>query len=92
MIPSNAVIGRGTNQSSVEMEGETVILDLSTGTYFGLKEVGTRIWQIIETPTEFSRICETICAEYEVEEATVHADVQRLLTDLADRSLVTVQA
>ena len=32
---------------SQEVSGETVLLDLQSENYFGLDEVGTRIWQLI---------------------------------------------
>jgi len=31
-----------------ELDGEAVILNLETGTYFGLDTVGTRIWQFCQ--------------------------------------------
>ena len=30
-----------------ELQGEAVLLDLKSATYFGLDQVGTRIWQLI---------------------------------------------
>jgi len=30
-----------------QLNCETVILDLDSGTYFGLDEVGTRVWQLL---------------------------------------------
>ena len=34
---------------SQELNGETVLLDLQGESYFGLNEVGTRIWQLIQS-------------------------------------------
>ena len=31
-----------------DLEGEAVILDLASGTYFGLNEVGTRVWRMVD--------------------------------------------
>ena len=33
---------------SQEVSGETVLLDLQSESYFGLDEVGTRIWQLLQ--------------------------------------------
>ena len=31
-----------------ELSGESVVLDLASGRYFGLNAVGTRVWQLIQ--------------------------------------------
>ena len=33
---------------SQEVNGETLLLDLEGESYFGLNEVGTRIWQLLQ--------------------------------------------
>ena len=38
------------DQMSSELAGEAVILDMESGTYFGLNEVGARVWSLIQEP------------------------------------------
>ena len=38
---------------SQEVNGETVLLDLEGECYFGLNEVGTRIWRVQDTQGSF---------------------------------------
>ena len=68
---------------------ETVILDLATGTYFGLDPVGTRMWQFIGEGRTMGEICEALLAEFEVTRETLELDVAALLEDLRSRGLVT---
>ena len=67
---------------------ETVILDLASGTYFGLDPVGARIWQLIGEGRTLAEICATMPEEYEVEREQLEADVLRLTTELAERGLI----
>lgn len=67
---------------------ETVLLDLESGTYFGLDGVGKRIWESIDkglTPRETAAV---IVSEYEVDEATAQADVIEFVADLVERGLL----
>ena len=45
---------------------ETVILDLASGTYFGLDTVGARIWQLMGEGRMLAEVCAAMLAEYEV--------------------------
>ena len=68
---------------------ETVILNLATGTYFGLDPVGTRMWQLIGEGRTMGEICESLLAEFEVTRETLERDVAALLDDLRAQGLVT---
>lgn len=67
---------------------ETVILDLASGTYFGLDPVGARIWALIGEGKTLAEICTTMLEEYEVEREPLEADVLRLVAELVERGLV----
>jgi hypothetical protein len=65
-----------------------VILDLGSGTYFGLNPVGTRVWQLVGEGRDQAEIVEVIASEYDADRATVSHDVVRLLDDLKTRRLI----
>jgi hypothetical protein len=71
-----------------EVEGETVILDLGRGHYFGLDLVGTRIWQLLSEGRSRETAVRTMLAEYDVEEDRLRRDFESLLTELLSRGLV----
>ena len=77
---------------SSDVGGETVILHFSAGTYFGLDEVGTRVWQLVQQPCTVREIRDRLLEEYEVDPARCEESVIRLLSDLAEHGLVTVDA
>ena len=71
-----------------EIDNECVLLDLGSGTYFGLNEVGTRIWNLLREGLPEDEIVRTIAEEYESDDVTIRADVRRLLSELESRKLI----
>jgi hypothetical protein len=67
---------------------ETVILDLATGTYFGLDPVGARIWELVGEGKSLGEVCGQMLEEYEVSREELEGDVLRLAEELAGRGLV----
>lgn len=70
------------------LDGEAVLLDLASGTYFGLNEVGARVWELVEAGTTVGALRTTLLAEFDVEEGVLATDLARLLADLEQRGLV----
>lgn len=73
---------------SQEVNGETVLLDLEGESYFGLNEVGTRIWQLIQAETTIEDTLNILFEEYDVSRAQLESDVGELLDKLADAGLI----
>jgi len=71
-----------------ELAGESVVLDLSSGRYFGLNAVGTRVWQLIQEGQPVEGLIEAVTAEYDADAGDVERDVIALLEDLKARGLV----
>jgi hypothetical protein len=71
-----------------ELAGETVLLDLASESYFGLDEVGTRIWQLLQAGQGEAEIIETLLDEYEVERQELENDVAELLEKLEGEGLI----
>lgn len=69
---------------------ETVILDLASGTYFGLDTLGARIWQLMSEGQTLAQVCQTMLAEYEVTREDIERDVLGLVQTLVDKQLVGV--
>lgn len=73
---------------SQEVSGETVLLNLKSETYFGLDELGTRIWQLLLDHQGTLSIVDTLLKEYDVNRKTLETDVTRLLDDLLAAGLL----
>jgi hypothetical protein len=71
-----------------ELDGETVLLNLETGIYFGLDEVGTRIWQLLGAGGPVQAILDTLASEYDAEREALERDLTHFLAQLEARGLV----
>ncbi len=71
-----------------QLDAETVLLHLTTENYYGLDEVGSRVWQLLQEHGTTEPVVAAIVQEYDVDEATVRGDVDRLLGELADAGLI----
>jgi hypothetical protein len=75
-----------------DLHGEAVILDLGSGTYFGLNPVGTRIWQLIERHGRLQAVLDELCREYDATPAELERDLLELVARLADVRLVEAKS
>ncbi len=75
-----------------ELDGEAVLLNLESERYFGLDDVGTRVWQHLLEHRRLERVCEEMHKEYEVDESRLRADILRLVEELIEAGIVTVEA
>ncbi|MCU1426503.1 MAG: PqqD family protein [Actinomycetia bacterium] len=70
------------------IEDETVLLDLDSGLYFALNEVGARVWELCDGARSVDEIVDVIAGEYDADGATVRTDVVELLAELVDERLL----
>ena len=62
-----------------ELEGEMVLLDTRSATYFSLNETGSEVWQ---------RLCQEMAKTYNLPQDKLMADLTRLLEDLLNACLI----
>ena len=87
---SNLVVVAAKDQISRDLDGEAVILNMKSGVYCGLNEVGARIWQLIQEPTNLKDVLDTLIEEYNVEPERCEQEVLALLQEMSDNGLIEV--
>ena len=90
-ITPQTVVTAIREQVSCDLAGEAAILDLRSGTYYGLDPVGARIWSLLKEPIAVAAIQEMILQEYEVEASQCESDLVALLHQLADANLIELR-
>ena len=78
-------------QVSSDVAGETVILELGRGVYYGLADVGARVWELLRETRSVGEIRDVVVSEYDVEVERAGDDLLRLLADMQTRGLVEVR-
>lgn len=74
-----------------EFGDELIILNLRDGVYYGLEDVGARIWQLLQRPISVAALRDALVTEFEVDPARCEQDVLTLLADLAGKGLVEIR-
>lgn len=73
-----------------ELQGEAIILNLATGVYFGLDEIGSRIWAQLAAGSTLEQVVDVLWQEFDVDRASLEADVIDLVDTLAAKNLVAL--
>jgi hypothetical protein len=84
----DTTVSRTDENLSSTLAEEEVVLNLENGIYYGLNDVGARVWALLETTDTPRKICDALQEEYEVERATLEADVLALLADMEEGGLI----
>jgi Coenzyme PQQ synthesis protein D (PqqD) len=90
-IPLSAIVVVADDVLSSELGTEHVLLNLRDGTYYGLDDVGSEIWKLLQKPVSIVAICDAIVETYDVNPEHCRHDVVRLLGELVERRLVDVR-
>lgn len=91
-IEVDSIVERSPDQVSCDLAGESAILGLKNQTYYGLNEVGTRIWELLETPRTVGQIQGVLLQEFDVDAQQCGRDLLRLLQQLAKEQLIQVNS
>ncbi|MBL8482026.1 MAG: lasso peptide biosynthesis PqqD family chaperone [Rhodocyclaceae bacterium] len=87
-ISHTLAVVRNPDLVATDMDGETVMMSVERGEYYGLKGVGSRVWELLAQPASVTDLAQTICAEYAIDEPACRADLADFIDDLLKNGLV----
>ena len=90
LIKSDTTIKQNPELITSEVDGERVMMDMKTGEYFGLDSIGTRIWDLTESPTKIAEIVEILINEFDVSKEQCELDTIDFIRELVDKNLVFI--
>ena len=90
VIGTETVVAQVEELVSSDLDGETVMMSVQNGKYYGMDKIGSRIWALIEEPRSVSNVCDTILGEFDVSRERCEQDVLAFLNKLAEDNLVKV--
>lgn len=73
---------------STELQDEGVLLNLETGEYFGLDEVGLDMWKSLAAAGTVADAQAALLAQYDVAEDVLARDLEAFVARLVERGLV----
>lgn len=91
VISMRSIVVASRDQVSSELAGEVILLSLQAATYYGMDQVGARIWELVQKPARLADVRDAILAEYEVEPGRCERDLLAYLRQLVAAGLVEVR-
>lgn len=82
---------RNTQVVFAQMGDELVMMSEEQGQYLGLNAIAADIWDLLDTPKDFTQLCNALQQKYQVTAAQCETDVQRFLTQMCDHQLLVIQ-
>jgi len=84
------MIHRDGDWLTAKVGDELVMMSAGKGNYIGMSEVGARIWEMIETPSDVDTVCARLQDEYDVAPDVCRAEVELFLKELVKHGVVAV--
>ncbi len=89
-VNDQTVLRRSDGTTFEVAAGEAIVIDLDSGTYFSLNEVGTVFWQRLDGRQTLREHAEAIATDYDVDVSVAVADLIELTARLRAERLVDV--
>ncbi len=87
----NNILQQADNVTFEVVADEAILIDINTGTYFSLNEIGTEFWQMMDGSQTIEQQAATLAAKYEVELEMVVTDLLELAEEMAKDNLIIVR-
>ncbi len=91
MLSQSHIISANEQQVAAKvMDGEAILINLSTGAYYSIGSTGGFIWSLVERRLSIHDIVRAVAEHYDVARPQAEADVLRLSEQLRAEGLITV--
>lgn len=74
-----------------DMNGEKVMMSISSGKYYNLGQIGGRIWELIEVQISVEQLVASLVAEYDIETALCEAQTKSFLEQMIQEGLIEIR-
>ena len=89
-LDESSVIVAADHTTSAEVDGESVILDLDDGIYYGLNSSGSRIWKELQEQKTIKELVDEIARAYNIDRLDCKNDILSLIQELQENNLVCI--
>ena len=89
-IQLDSMVARDQSLMFSDLDDETVMMSIESGKYYGLDDIGSRIWVLSEQQCSVGDICDSLMTEFEVDRDTCQRHVFEFLEELKDEGIITV--
>ena len=91
LLSESSIVSAISQQVSCALADETLILQLQTGNYFRLNQVGTATWEFMQESHTVREIYLEILGRYEVDSQRWERDLYGLLEEMREAGLIEIK-
>lgn len=84
----NTLLSRKPGLIAADMNGSTVMMDITTGKYYNLGEIGGAIWALLENSLTAEGIINGLMQQYNIDRETCEKDTMKFLETLLNKGLL----
>jgi len=90
-IKSNTRLRLNQELLQSEIDGETIMMSIDNGEYYGLNSVASRIWEILKTEPLFSELLDTLTSEYDIDKNQCETETLEFLNKHVTTKLIKIE-
>ncbi|MBW1785297.1 MAG: PqqD family protein [Deltaproteobacteria bacterium] len=72
------------------MDGDAVLINLSTGVYYSISGSGGGIWSFLASGQSLRQIADSVAEHYDVDPDRARADVEKLISRLLQENIISI--
>jgi hypothetical protein len=91
MLSAQSIVVAIEQHVCSDLAGQAVILDLESGVYYGLDDVGSVVWHLMKQPRSVSEMRDILLEQYLVDRDRCERDLLALLDELATNGLIRIR-
>jgi hypothetical protein len=89
-IELQTTVQRNPDMIFTDFGNEMVMLSMEDSRYYGINEVGVRVWALMEAPMSIAGIVDAICDEFDVSTEQCAQDVLAFVAQLQQKNMAIV--
>lgn len=86
----NATIRRNPSQLYSTIDNEVVMLSVHKGEYLSLNDIGSHIWQKLESSVSVNELVDHLCEIYDIDEELCLKETMIFLEELMEKEIIQV--
>ena len=84
----DVIVSRAANMPLSRIDDAYIAVDRNGGFCYSMNATTARIWELIASPKSVASICDSLCAEFDVDRAQCEQDVSSVLVHFREVGLI----
>lgn len=89
-ISHTTIVQRNEEIVQAKIDGQTVMMSIENGDYYGLEDTSNRIWELLESPKTIATLCHQLTQEFEVSDEQCFTDVVNFVKQMNEHDIVSL--